>query len=318
MKRKPYLTLLLIAAIVYFFLAIVWRYFAPLFVSFLILLLVEPSLEKCSCRMHMKKRVIAYLIIMVLLLSMAAGIWFGLIPYLKCCDFSWCLKMLEHPWVKRILEYLQTKGLDSVSGLPTLVLSAASSFLFQAGAYGLSLFLLSNVYCKLKKQLEEQPEGQLLLEICGDIISYLKGYIKTQSKLLVIILVICSVGLTVIGIRFGWLLGIFAAIMDFFPVFGTGIVLVPTALWQFLEGDYGQGILCLILFLICGIVREILEPKFLGNALRLPAIGIWISIYAGIQLFGFSGFLKGPIGYLLIVTVYARVRQAQEASEEKQ
>ena len=110
-------------------------------------------------------------------------------------------------------------------------------------------------------------------------------------------------------------MGILAGVLDFFPVFGTGIVLVPTALWQFLEKDYIPGIVCSILFVVCAVAREILEPKFLGHATKLPSIGIWISIYAGIQLFGVSGIFKGPIGYLLICTIYERLKEKRMSQD---
>ena len=110
-------------------------------------------------------------------------------------------------------------------------------------------------------------------------------------------------------------MGILAGVLDFFPVFGTGIVLVPTALWQFLEKDYIPGIVCSILFVVFAVAREILEPKFLGHATKLPSIGIWISIYAGIQLFGVSGIFKGPIGYLLICTIYERLKEKRMSQD---
>ena len=189
----------------------------------------------------------------------------------------------------------------------------SSKILFNIGAYGLSIFLLAGVFTKVKNKMEQQTEGRLILGISQDIISYAKAYLKTQGKLFLIICLICIPVLTFSGIQAGWLLGILAGVLDFFPVFGTGIVLIPTALWQFLEKDYIPGVVCVVLFLICAVTREFLEPKFLGHATKLPSIGIWISIYAGIQLFGASGIFKGPIGYLLICTIYERVSKKQES-----
>ena len=189
----------------------------------------------------------------------------------------------------------------------------SSKILFNIGAYGLSIFLLAGVFTKVKNKMEQQSEGRLILGISQDIISYAKAYLKTQGKLFLIISLICIPTLSFSGIQAGWLLGLLAGVLDFFPVFGTGIVLVPTALWQFLEKDYIPGTVCVVLFLVCAVTREFLEPKFLGHATKLPSIGIWISIYAGIQLFGASGIFKGPIGYLLICTIYERVSKKQES-----
>jgi len=305
--KRPYLTLLLITAIVYFFLAVIWRYFAPLIVAFLVLLAVEPSLSKWSSRLRIGRKPLAYLSIVCILISLAVCVWFCLIPCLKSCDFSWCQDILEHPWVAKLVSYFQEKGLGTVAEWSTSAVRLASKILFNIGAYGLSVFLLAGVFGRLKDRLEKHKEGKLLIWISKDIISYIKAYLKTQGKLFLIVSAICIPGLMFCGIQGGWLLGILAGVLDFFPVFGTGIVLVPTALWQFMEQDYVPAIVCTVLFIICAVTRELLEPKFLGSATKLPSIGIWISIYAGLQIFGASGIFKGPIGYLLICTIYERI-----------
>lgn len=305
--KKPYFTLLLISTIVYFFLAVIWRYFAPLIVAFLILVAVEPGLSKWSGRIGIGRKPMAYLSLVLIIVSVALCVWFGLIPYLKCCDFSWCDELLEHPWVVKALTYLQENGMGPIAEWSGTAIQISSKILFNIGAYSLSVFLLAGVFTRLKNRMEQSKEGKLLLGISGDIISYIKAYLKTQGKLFLIICLLCIPTLSFSGIQGGWLLGILAGVLDFFPVFGTGIVLVPTALWQFLERDYIPGIICAVLFLVCAVVREVLEPKFLGSAIKLPSIGIWISIYAGIQLFGVSGIFKGPIGYLLICTIYQRL-----------
>ncbi len=306
--KRPYLTLLLIAAIVYFFLAVIWRYFAPLIVAFLVLLAIEPSLSKWSGRLRIGRKPLAYLSIACILVSLAVCIWFGLIPYLKSCDFSWCAELLEHPWVAKLCNYFQEKGLGTVAEWSTSFIQLASKILFNIGAYSLSIFLLAGIFGRLKSRMEQNKEGKLLLGISKDIITYIKAYLKTQGKLFLIIAAICIPALMFSGIQGGWLLGLLAGVLDFFPVFGTGIVLVPTALWQFMEKDYVPAIVCVVLFIVCAVIRELLEPKFLGSATKLPSIGIWISIYAGMQLFGASGIFKGPIGYLLICTIFDRIR----------
>lgn len=314
-KKNPYITLLLISAIVYFFLSVVWRYFAPLIVAFLILTAIEPTLSKWSKRCRIGRKPIAYIFLVLTISGAALGIWFWLIPYLKCCDFSWCYQILEHPWAKKALLALQEHGMGNLAQWSKMAIDLFSKVLFNFGAYGLSVFLLAGVFSKITEKMQEYAEGRLLLSISEDIITYLKAYLKTQGKLFLIIAALCIPTLMLSGITNGWILGILAAVLDFFPVFGTGIILVPTALWKILERDYITAAICGILFCVCAIVREILEPKFLGSSIKLPGIGIWISVYAGTQLFGVSGIFKGPIGYLLICTIYERVKDAKKCPQ---
>ena len=310
--KKPYLTLLVITAVVYFFLRFIWPLFAPLIVAFLLLLLVEPGLSKWSTRFRIRKKPLAYVVFAMTIAGIVAGIWFGIVPYIKGCDFSWCEELLKVPFVQKIYRYLQENGIGAVASASSSALKIGSKVLFNIGAYGLSIFLLAAIFGKLKKHMEGYDEGILVLGIGGDIISYLKAFLKTQGKLFLIQSGLCMLVLSVTGIANGWLIGLLAGILDFFPILGVGIVLVPTAIWQFVAKDYVAGAVCAVLFVSCVIVREVLEPKFLGQAIKLPAIGIWTSVYAGIQLFGASGILKGPIAYLLISTIYRRIQYKGE------
>lgn len=314
--KRPYLTLSLVVVIVYFFLTIVWKYFAPLIVAFLILLATEPFLSKWSKKLGIGRKVLAYLSLILLLAGLAAGIWFGLIPYLKTYDFGWCKEMMKHPWISKVICYFQQHGIGDVAGWSASAIQIGSSVLFHIGSYGLSIFLLAGVFGRLKSRLEQHVEGRVLLSISNDILTYAKAYLKTQGKLFTIMCALCIPTLMISGIQGGIWLGILAGVLDFLPVFGTGIVLVPTALWQLLEKDYIPAVVCLLLFIVTAAVREILEPKFLGSAVKLPSIGIWISVYAGVQLFGTSGIFKGPIGYLLIHTIFHRLYQDNRTQDD--
>ncbi len=59
------------------------------------------------------------------------------------------------------------------------------------------------------------------------------------------------------------------------------------------------------IFLLCQIVREILEPKLLGDKIGVKPIYSMIAMYVGVQLFGVIGFFLGPLSLVIIKTVIA-------------
>ena len=144
--KKPYFTLLLISAIVYFFLAVIWRYFAPLIVAFLILVAVEPGLSKWSGKFGIGRKPMAYLSLVLIIVSVALCVWFGLIPYLKCCDFSWCEELLEHPWVVKVLTYLQENGMGPIAEWSGTAIQISSKILFNIGAQFVCFLTGRSVY----------------------------------------------------------------------------------------------------------------------------------------------------------------------------
>lgn len=56
----------------------------------------------------------------------------------------------------------------------------------------------------------------------------------------------------------------------------------------------------LALYLICYALREIMEAKLMGNQVGLSSLETLVSMYVGLELFGISGLLLGPVGLLLV------------------
>ena len=142
------------------------------------------------------------------------------------------------------------------------------------------------------------------MDVVGKILRTAGLYLKAQLILILIIVVVCSVGFYFIGISSPILLGVLTGIMDALPFIGTAIVLIPSSLLFFLEGEIGKGVVCLILYLICVIIRELLEPRLVGKGLGVFPVVLLISLYAGMKLFGVSGIIKGPLAVVLYKNIW--------------
>lgn len=94
--------------------------------------------------------------------------------------------------------------------------------------------------------------------------------------------------------------GMLIGILDALPIFGTGTVLIPWSVLRLLVGDWGQAVLLAGLYLVCYLVRQILEAKMMGGQVGLSPLETLASVYVGLELFGFFGFILGPLGLLLI------------------
>ena len=126
------------------------------------------------------------------------------------------------------------------------------------------------------------------------------AYLKTQGTIMTLTMLICSAGLRILGNPYYILAGVGIGILDAFPVFGTGTVLIPWAVLAFFTGNTKTGIIVLLLYVICYFIREILEAKMMGDKVGLSPLETLAAMYVGLQLFGIAGFLLGPIGLLLI------------------
>ncbi|MDE7212278.1 MAG: AI-2E family transporter, partial [Lachnospiraceae bacterium] len=86
--------------------------------------------------------------------------------------------------------------------------------------------------------------------------------------------------------------------------------------------DYTQAVVLFLMFLICQVLREVLEPKLLGGKLGIRPVTMMLAIYAGVKLFGVAGVFLGPIGLLLVRGImeqeqHCRQGEMQAAPEEE-
>lgn len=128
-------------------------------------------------------------------------------------------------------------------------------------------------------------------------------YLKTEFLILIINWVICSLGLFLIHNPYFFLLGMGIAIFDAFPVLGSGLIFVPWSIYKFFHQDYYSAAILITAYLGTLFVREFLEAKLLGKGLGINPFLMIAAIFIGIELFGVSGILLGPLAIILIRAV---------------
>ena len=141
----------------------------------------------------------------------------------------------------------------------------------------------------------------IILRIGKKLGNMVKTYLKTQTIILICISVTAMIGLYLGGTSEAWFYGVLAGFMDFLPFIGTGIVLIPIGVVSFLKGRIGSGVIILLTYLACVMIREFLEPRLLGNGLKFSPVAILISVYAGIIYYGLGGVILGPVTLLILV-----------------
>jgi len=142
-----------------------------------------------------------------------------------------------------------------------------------------------------------------LAKIKIEMFSMLFGYIKAVLMLMSVTFIELFIGFSFIHIRYALLLAFLVAFIDALPVLGTGSVLIPWALINYINGDFRLGTLLLILYLVIFIVRQMIEPKIIGQQIGLHPLITLAAMYAGLQLAGITGLILGPVTFLLIKSI---------------
>ncbi len=117
---------------------------------------------------------------------------------------------------------------------------------------------------------------------------------RGQGTLCLILGVMYGVGLTLTGLNFGILIGLFAGLISFIPYVGSmvGLVLaVGVAFVQFWP-DYIYVFLTLVVFFSGQFIEgNILQPKLVGKSVGLHPVWLMFALFAFGALFGFVGLL---------------------------
>lgn len=142
------------------------------------------------------------------------------------------------------------------------------------------------------------------------------AYLRTQVILMAIISVICTAGLLIVKNKYAMLIGLGIGLLDAFPMLGSGIILIPWSIISLLNQNIFAAAVLMTIYFICMFVRQFVEPKLLGNRIGIKPVFTLMAMYVGFKLFGILGFILGPLGLVIIVTIVKEIEIRLSYREE--
>jgi len=205
---------------------------------------------------------------------------------------------------------------DSISGivnkLSQILLSFASGipglfffFLFFIVALYLFCFNMDTMRRSMLTLFEDRSRDQVN-EVLNSLKNSVFGFIRAQIIFSAFTYITTLIGLLILGVKYPLAIALLVTIVDILPILGVGSALVPWAVYCLLTGDIFTGLGLIVLFLVITVLRRIIEPKILGDAVGIGSLSALISLYVGMQLAGAIGLFLGP----LVVIVYSAMRKA--------
>lgn len=128
----------------------------------------------------------------------------------------------------------------------------------------------------------------------------LQMYMIAYGKLMLITFIELWIGLSFLKVDHAIMLSLLIALFDFFPVLGTGGVMIPWIIFAYITMHPKLACGLLILLLIMTIVRNILEPQIVGKQFNLHPLFMLAGMYIGAKLFGVLGMLLAPFIFMII------------------
>ncbi len=203
-------------------------------------------------------------------------------------------------YMSNMVSSLGTPSVNLISGiaksLPTVIVSAImsllSAYFFTVERNGLVDGFSKKMPENLKKNLDSAKK--VLTGAVG-------GYLKAQLKIELWVYVITVIGLYIIRIDYALIVGLLIALLDILPFFGAGLIMVPWSIFLFINGNIFAAVGMLITWGVGQLVRQIIQPKIVGDSVGLSPIPTLFLLYIGYMAASFIGMIIAiPVGMIII------------------
>ncbi len=188
-------------------------------------------------------------------------------------------------WISTVLKQVWSSGKSLVDVLSLLVVTPVVAF-----------YLLYD-WDKMVERVDSwlpHDHSDTIRNIVRDINSAVAGFVRGQGTVCLILGLFYGASLTIIGLNFGLLIGLFAGLISFIPFVGSiiGFLLsVGVALVQFWP-DWIPVALCATTFFMGQFLEgNILQPKLVGEKVGLHPVWLMFALFAFGSMFGFTGML---------------------------
>lgn len=182
-----------------------------------------------------------------------------------------------------------------ISGVPTfginLVFSVMASVFFAMDYDIVTSFVM--------RQFNEKTR-EIILDARNYMVGTLFNFVKAYSIIMGLTFVELATGLAFFGVENFLTVAALISIFDVLPFLGTGGVVIPWIIIEFIKGNSFFAVQLTLLYILITVVRNIIEPKVVGQQIGLSPLIILMCMFFGVKLFGFMGMFILPIIIIIL------------------
>lgn len=313
--------------VVLFFLFRIREILVTLFLGFIVMVALTPTVNKLEKKI--KSRAASILILYLLLLLLVSLVLAFLIPPLAV-QLSQLLKSINIPFLQEEVANLKftTQELNqlasnyggSISALLSVISSTFKGLFTFLTLSVISFYLIMdqpNLYKKIGWFTNNKQHFKIAKDFTEDVEGQLGNWIRAQVIVMLVVGLFTYIGLELIGVPYALPLGLLALMLEILPNLGPTLAAVPGIIIAWIHGGHITALVVLIFYIVLQqLESNILTPRIMKvNADVNPLISI-VSILSGFTLGGvIGGLLAIPI-YILLRTVYGYYRKYQMKLDE--
>lgn len=191
--------------------------------------------------------------------------------------------------------YLGRFAKSVTNGLIGIIVMFMSAYFFLADWININKGIRNIKDKQLKKRIKVIKDNML---------GAVGGYFLAQLKIMLIICGLLFVGFLILEVNYTFILAVLISILDALPFLGVGTALIPWALYEFISGKTMFGIGLLVVYVVCLLTRQILQPRIVGGSVGLSSLSTLILMYIGMKLAGIIGFIIAVMLGIIVKRLY--------------
>jgi predicted PurR-regulated permease PerM len=137
-----------------------------------------------------------------------------------------------------------------------------------------------------------------------------KRYMAKKTLISLATGVCIAIWLAVLGVNYPLVWGLLAFLLNYVPNIGSIIAAIPAILLAFVQLGVSSALFAGLGFLVVNaVIGNLIEPRFMGRALGLSTLVVFVSLV-------FWGWVLGPVGMLLSVPLTMTVKIALQSNDD--
>lgn len=332
---------LLAAILVVIFVPKLFKFFLPFIIGWLISALANPAVKFCE-KIKFKRKASSAVMI-VLILAVVILIVYGITVFLinqgvglvESIPEKWSAIQSAMDGVGDGFDKL-TKNLPQdlrkpIQNLGSTIKEALGNFVSSLGANSniaagistgigsvanviigiimcvLSAYFFAVEHNTLIERLEHVLSGNVYAKVHAaykGLRNAVGGYIKAQVIIEFWVYIITFIGLLILRIDYAVIIALGIAFMDFLPFFGAGIIMVPWSVFLLVNGNYFVGIGMLVTWGVGQLVRQLIQPKIVGDSVGLKPLPTLVLLFIGYKIIGVLGMVIALPVAMIFISLY--------------
>ena len=186
----------------------------------------------------------------------------------------------------------------------TNVISSFPSFLMTLLMTVISVYFIAFDYDRLIHFIRLQLSKRQLFfigHVKNNFFNTIVKYLASYSLIMLITMAEMTVLMLAARVPRAVTVAFLIALFDFMPIVGISTILIPWIVIDLFSGNYTQAVILLVGYIIMTVVRNIIEPKIVGEQVGIHPLLTLILMFVGIKLDGLIGMLGLPVIAVVLV-----------------